>query len=776
MSWPTPQEYNEAIQHPSSAFDNIELKSGLPELWLGGIPRPITGSFASVYRLKCGLVDRAVRCFLQEVKDQQERYVAISQHLTSAKLSYTVGFEYLIKGIHVQRPWYPILEMEWIHGESLIAHIQSHLRDSASLRQLAIRWLAMMKALQGASIAHGDLQHGNILIVNGDFRLIDYDGMYVPALAGRSSNELGHRNYQHPLRRALDFGPELDNFSSWVIYLALVVAAIDAALWTQLNAGDLDALIFHKPDFDKPDQSKALQLLEGHSNPYLRMLAMSFRSTLSLPVRQVPGLDGQSPPVTTPMTIQAGSGASWVSDHLGTSQNPGPATRSQPTAPSMQSQTWVLDYMTQSGAITFHRFHQSFVIPRGLAFLSINTLLFLIVAAILVQPALSLQIFGSDVLVTLFYGLVGALVVGTLLILNGLVLTMKYQGDTRVREKKAIVAGLNKERLALTKLQNQMSANEAKKTALRVAISKKKAEENATLIHLKKQELDEIELINTNLKKSSASINARLNAFNQSEQRGLNALQPIRLKISGLNDQIRSLTQTESTEMAKELQSIQTQFVDNHLRSASVLEAHVRGYLTGIGPKRSVDLTSNGMLTAYDVTLSRVGRVSGFGPTRTQTVMAWRYAVEGEAKATMPSDLSPAIKNTIRGKYAATRQDLEARRDREQVQLTSEENSIRERYNSERRPLIQEQAAAQLQSEQQRQEVNKRYAQQYIVPTQAIAQLEKEVAEKDRLINVQTMALKNEIFACNWRMAKIDHELTAYQNIRFNSFLRSAFF
>ena len=38
---------------------------------------------------------------------------------------------------------------------------------------------------------------------------MDYDTLYVPALAGRESPELGHRNYQHPDRTRKDFGPML---------------------------------------------------------------------------------------------------------------------------------------------------------------------------------------------------------------------------------------------------------------------------------------------------------------------------------------------------------------------------------------------------------------------------------------------------------------------------------------------------------------------------------------------------------------------------------------
>ena len=53
MGWPTPQEYNEAIQNPRSVFADAELQAGQPVLTPLGLPRPITGAFASV--LSAGL-------------------------------------------------------------------------------------------------------------------------------------------------------------------------------------------------------------------------------------------------------------------------------------------------------------------------------------------------------------------------------------------------------------------------------------------------------------------------------------------------------------------------------------------------------------------------------------------------------------------------------------------------------------------------------------------------------------------------------------------------
>jgi serine/threonine protein kinase len=125
-----------------------------------------------------------------------------------------VPFHFLRKGILVRGSWYPIVKMEWVNGETMDSYIKNNLRNSSALRDLAVRWLQMLSALQRASITHGDLQHGNILIINGEIKLIDYDGMYVPALAGRGSHEVGHRNYQHPRRTEHHFGANVDNFSA----------------------------------------------------------------------------------------------------------------------------------------------------------------------------------------------------------------------------------------------------------------------------------------------------------------------------------------------------------------------------------------------------------------------------------------------------------------------------------------------------------------------------------------------------------------------------------
>src|SRR5262249_8288629 len=149
-----------------------------------GLPRPISGGFASVYKVITRSRTCAVRCFLREFKDQEKRYTAISTHLARVRLPFTVDFDFLKQGIRVRGTWYPVLKMEWVTGDSLSRFVARHLQSPQSLLALGAELVQMARALHDAGIAHGDLQHGNIVVVSGKPKLIDYDGMYVPGLRG----------------------------------------------------------------------------------------------------------------------------------------------------------------------------------------------------------------------------------------------------------------------------------------------------------------------------------------------------------------------------------------------------------------------------------------------------------------------------------------------------------------------------------------------------------------------------------------------------------------
>jgi ssDNA-binding Zn-finger/Zn-ribbon topoisomerase 1 len=309
--WPNPLDYNEAIQNPRMNFSDVELQQGKPQLNKFGLPVPHSGSFATVYKFACGTRDVAVRCFLNHYPDQEKRYAEISRHLQMAKLPYMVQFEFQKQGIKVNGSWYPILKMEWIKGDRLDVYVFNNLNNGAVLRSLAQRWLAMSTQLRTSQIAHGDFQHGNIIIVNGNIKLIDYDGMFVPSLRGQKSHEIGHRNYQHPRRSGIHYDSYLDNFSAWVIYASLVAFSIEPMLWAQVQAGD-ESLLLSAKDYQNTNGSAAFNILRRHAHPHVRWLAEQLIKLPLLGVNDVPILSDPNqlaPPTSTPWWKSATNGS-----------------------------------------------------------------------------------------------------------------------------------------------------------------------------------------------------------------------------------------------------------------------------------------------------------------------------------------------------------------------------------------------------------------------------------------------------------------------------------
>jgi serine/threonine protein kinase len=297
MSWPTPQDYNEALQHPGVSFRNADLRKGVAEVNAFGLPKPRSGAFASVYRMHCGNQDWAVRCFLHDIPDQHDRYTEISKFILSDDLDFTVDCEFLKEGILIAGKWHPILKMQWVEGSTLGEYLESRVanNDCSAIEKLVTKFERAVQLMQQNGIAHGDLQHGNILVLpNGDLRLVDYDGMFVPSLQGWVSNELGHRNYQHPARTKDHFGPYLDNFSAWVIYLSLMCVAIDPTLWAKVGGGD-DCLLFRQRDYIDPKRSHVFKLLAHHASIDIRKAASMFESMLCENPDRLPGIEALGP-------------------------------------------------------------------------------------------------------------------------------------------------------------------------------------------------------------------------------------------------------------------------------------------------------------------------------------------------------------------------------------------------------------------------------------------------------------------------------------------------
>lgn|GEM_PF-2633750 len=314
MAWPNPNEYVEAIQNPKQAFSDYELQNARVVTNRLGLPRPISGNFATVFEVDNSVRKWAVRCFLREVTNQQQRYAAITTHLKKHKLDCTVGFEYLPQGIKVKGRWYPILKMDWTPGSRLDIYLETNLQNPQKIQKLAEQWVSLCKLLRHADIAHGDLQHGNILVTSQDeIKLIDYDGVFISEVIGLPSNEIGHRHYQHPTRtsdRDVSWSNyrNIDNFSAHVIALSLLALSIDGTLWQKTKAGE-ENLLFRDTDYSATGNSATLGILQKHSDERIRSIAqqmqyiISSRSYLDVPAVERLEVDG-------------GIAKDWLEDHL----------------------------------------------------------------------------------------------------------------------------------------------------------------------------------------------------------------------------------------------------------------------------------------------------------------------------------------------------------------------------------------------------------------------------------------------------------------------------
>ena len=347
MAWPNPNEYVEALQNPQQAFGDADLRGAKVITNRLGLPRPISGNFATVFEVQGATCRWAVRCFLREVTNQQQRYAAISDHLKQHALPCMVNFEYLPEGIRIRGKWYPILKMDWTPGTRLDTYIEQHLNDSLKLRQLAEHWLVLCRALEQAHIAHGDLQHGNILVTDHDeIKLIDYDGMSLPSVIGLANGEIGHRHYQHPTRQTdkgltLDNYQSIDHFSCHVIGLSLAALAMDGSLWERAGAGE-ENLLFRDSDYRAPQTSPVFDMLASHEDPRVRTIAQMMLEAVAAPnYLDVPPFE-HLPPDTRLSQVK-----SWLIERIATGLPSISQSLPLPTTllPDVKPKSWVFDHV-----------------------------------------------------------------------------------------------------------------------------------------------------------------------------------------------------------------------------------------------------------------------------------------------------------------------------------------------------------------------------------------------------------------------------------------------
>ena len=674
---PQPNEYDEAIQNPRVCFTDTELRNGKVETYplgrgIPGMPWPRSGAFGQAYRIFVNGQQWGVKCFTRLHDDQEARYRAISGHLKHANLPYMVDFDFQPTGMRVKGKLYPLLKMAWIDGEPLDDYIERHLSQPGALARLADQWLALVASLHSHGIAHGDLQHGNILVAADELRLIDYDGMFVPALHGQASHEIGHRNYQHPQRNQQQFDDSLDHFSSWVIYISLLALKEDPSLWSRFGGGD-EKLLFDADDLRTPERSPVLAALRDSSKLELRPLAAFISELARVPPTHVQPLDSAlvtratqearlawindarraatigraaSPPASAPTAASArppatAPAAAWLEDHRPVRLAP-PKLSKLPPKPWLPATLWperlgVILQLATSGALTY------------LASLGL----------ILSEWA--------------------ALWFGSTLAMMFILLAYRYVSLPEFRERSDLLT-------QRARLQRDQRQNARRLARLTTAWEREEKRGQAA-----GQALDATEA--------------------KERTRRAAALQTVDLELQ--------------TRLAGRLQRWQQQKRQEALTAVRLADE----VIPSIGLLTQHRLTRAGIVSAADVDYARVIQVPFVGDQRARELMAWRRQVEARIAPTLPTAL-PADQVAPLHKEAA--------RARERIELRH------------RKPLARATQNKQTEAQRHAQE------QQKLAPA---------ISEEKRLAT-----------DLDQQLVSTNHSLTAYETMRFATFMRRLFF
>lgn len=271
--YPVSQDYMLALQVPQ-ALRRPELRTAefaLHPSW--GTPAASAGTFAVVFRAKVADEDTALRFFISKDTSSRKRYDAVSAHIVATDLQDCVAnATWVDDAIEVNGGTWPMVRMPWVQGITLDEYVGrlAEAADVAALWRLARTWRAFVARLQHAGFAHGDLQHGNVLVdPSGQLRLVDLDGSWVEALRGEQRpREDGHPNYQ---RTGRDWGRWMDTFPGLVIYTALLCLSRRPDAWRQLSDGE--NILFSADDFTQPRRTPCWDLLARLDDAEMRDLA-----------------------------------------------------------------------------------------------------------------------------------------------------------------------------------------------------------------------------------------------------------------------------------------------------------------------------------------------------------------------------------------------------------------------------------------------------------------------------------------------------------------------
>jgi serine/threonine protein kinase len=261
-------------------------------------PECYSGGFCLVYPVTNGNDKYAFRVWHTEIEGIKERLKKISAYLGAHPLPYFVDFDYVDEALKVEDEEGNIqkidaVRMQWVEGKNLVSYIDSVISDAnlsesekkQKILELATRFKTMVSELHKEGIAHGDLQHGNIIIAHdGSILLVDYDSVYVPTFTDEEQVTSGMAAYQHPCRKGKIYTASKydDYFSELIIYLSLLCYAEDISLWQPIEERDEYSLLLTEADLADISQSALYKELCKIQNAEIQRLLQELEHNLAI--------------------------------------------------------------------------------------------------------------------------------------------------------------------------------------------------------------------------------------------------------------------------------------------------------------------------------------------------------------------------------------------------------------------------------------------------------------------------------------------------------------
>lgn len=257
-NYPSRTDIVTAMRNPNVSFKSSEIIGG-SVIQKGSRIIQYSGGYTTVFPFHKKTGNKvAVRLWIADIGDARKRSLEISNYLENLNNTYFAGFKYIDDAVLVNGTLHPIVLMDWVDGQTLKEYINSNITNASKILGLAEKFKEMTTYFHKENIAHGDLQHGNILVKkDGSLVAIDYDSMFIEPLKGMTDTIKGLPGYQHPARHSNQcVNPRLDYFSELVIYLSLLIYADTPKLWDDYY--ETEDLLFSKDDFLNPSNSKLI--------------------------------------------------------------------------------------------------------------------------------------------------------------------------------------------------------------------------------------------------------------------------------------------------------------------------------------------------------------------------------------------------------------------------------------------------------------------------------------------------------------------------------------